>query len=77
MPEPCCRPPEVTSQVWALSHSIPSPWYGVGMTAVAVVIAVWCALTPRASLRPDALPCAAAGAPSSPGESADEVAWRS
>ena len=74
VPEPCFRPPEVTPQVWALSHSIPAPWYGAGMVAVIVGVAGWCALTPRVAGRLFECP---ARTPSSAGDSADEVAWRS
>jgi alpha-1,2-mannosyltransferase len=43
-PEPCCRPDDVPQQVWALSHSVPEPWYPLGMTAVLVAVGVWCVL---------------------------------
>ncbi len=74
-PEPCCRPPGVTSQVWALSHSVPSPWYGAGMTAVILGVAGWCALTPRVAGR--RLPELRRSPLHARGDSADEVAWRS
>jgi hypothetical protein len=41
-PIPCCRPDDVPSIVWTMSHSIPAPWYAFGMTAVLAAVAVWC-----------------------------------
>ena len=73
LPEPCCRPPDVTEQVWALSHANPSPWYALGMTAVVLAVAVWCVVA-----RPFTSHTArAAKRLHSTGKPADEVAWRS
>jgi hypothetical protein len=75
LPEPCCRPPDVPQQVWALSHATPAPWYALGMTIVVVTVAAWCVASKRDSLPPAASTRRLALHPT--GKSADEVAWPS
>jgi hypothetical protein len=47
VPIPCCRPRDVPSIVWTMTHSIPAPWYAFGMTCVLVALASWCVARPR------------------------------
>lgn len=36
--EVCCRPADVPEQAWDWSHASPTPWYALGVTAVALAV---------------------------------------
>jgi hypothetical protein len=73
VPEPCCRPDDVTPQVWALSHAVPAPWYAAGMTGVVLAVAASCAVVRHGSIRPAS--AVKRRRLHLPANSTDEVAW--
>jgi hypothetical protein len=43
----CCRPPDVTQQAWAASHTDPVLWFAAGAMAIVIIVALATGATNR------------------------------